>query len=118
MASSDFRATLQNTSEIEITVTGRTSGRFFAVPVWFATEGEKLYLLPARGSETAWYKNLRKTPAIGLTARGKTFSGSARLITDTAGVHRVIEKFGERYGTRQINTLYKGLDVAVEIPLG
>ncbi len=64
MAQTDFRTALQGANEIEITVTGRTSGRSLSYPVWFALEGEKLYLLPVRGSDTDWYKNLRKTPTI------------------------------------------------------
>ena len=60
MARTDFRTALQGTNEIEITVTGRTSGRSLSYPVWFVLEGEKLYLLPVKGSDTDWYKNLRK----------------------------------------------------------
>lgn len=117
MASLDFRNALQNTSEIEITVTGRKSGQNISIPVWFAADSEKLYLLPARGSATEWYKNLLKTPTIRLAARGKTFAADARLLTDKVVVGRVIEKFGSRYGARQLNAYYTGLDVAVEIPL-
>jgi len=37
--------------EINITVTGRKSGRSISIPVWFVLEGEKLSLLPVRGSD-------------------------------------------------------------------
>ena len=92
MAHTDFRTALQGANEIEITVTGRTSGRSLSYPVWFALAGDKLYLLPARGSDTDWYKNLRKTPTIRLEARGKTFTASARLLTDEAQVGEVVKK--------------------------
>ncbi len=36
MAQTDFRTALQGSNEIEITVTGRTSGRSLSYPVWFA----------------------------------------------------------------------------------
>ena len=62
MARTNFSSALQSTNEIGITVTGRTSGRSLSYPVWFALEGEKLYLIPVKGSDTDWYKNLRKTP--------------------------------------------------------
>jgi deazaflavin-dependent oxidoreductase (nitroreductase family) len=117
MAHTDFRTALQGTNEIEITVTGRTSGRSFSYPVWFVLEGEKLYLLPVKGSDTSWYKNLRKTPTIRLAARGKTFTTSARLLTDEAQVGAVVEKFRDRYGARQVKAYYSKIDVAVEIPL-
>ncbi|HEY6407541.1 MAG TPA: nitroreductase family deazaflavin-dependent oxidoreductase [Ktedonobacteraceae bacterium] len=116
MAQTDFRTALQGANEIEITVTGRTSGRSLSYPVWFALEGEKLYLIPVRGSDTDWYKNLRKTPTIRLEARGKTFTTSARLLTDEAQIGGVLEKVRDKYG-RNVQSYYPTLDVAVEVPL-
>ena len=116
MAHTDFSAGLQNANEIEITVTGRTSGRSLSYPVWFAMDGDKLYLIPVKGSDTDWYKNLRKTPTIRLAARGKTFTTSARLLTDEAQIGKVLEKFRDKYG-RNVKAYYPRLDVAVEVPL-
>jgi deazaflavin-dependent oxidoreductase (nitroreductase family) len=117
MARTDFRTALQGANEIEITVTGRTSSRSLTYPVWFALEGDKLYLLPVKGSDTDWYKNVRKTPTIRLAARGKTFTTSARLLTDEAQVGEVVEKFREKYGAGQVKAYYPKPDVAVEVPL-
>jgi deazaflavin-dependent oxidoreductase (nitroreductase family) len=117
MVQTDFRTALQGTNEIEITMTGRTSGRSLSYPVWFVLEGDKLYLLPVKGSDTDWYKNLLKTPTIRLEARGKTFTTSARLLTDEAQVGEVVKKFRDKYGVGTVNTLYSRLDVAVEVPL-
>ena len=116
MAQTDFRTALQGANEIEITVTGRTSGRSLTYPVWFALDGVKLYLLPVRGSDTEWYKNLRKSPTIRLEARGKTFTTSARLLADEAQLGKVLEKFRDKYG-RNVKSYYPKLDVAVEVPL-
>jgi deazaflavin-dependent oxidoreductase (nitroreductase family) len=117
MARSDFQTALQNTSEVNITVTGRVSGRPLSYPVWFALEDDKLYLLPARGSKTEWYKNVSKTPAIQLAARGRKISANATRLTDSAQVNNIIDKFRGRYGAGQVNSLYTGFDVAVEVPL-
>ena len=116
MADADFRTGLQNASEIEITVTGRTSGRPHSYPIWFALDGDKLYLIPVKGSDTDWYKNLRKTPTIRLEARGKTLTASARFLTDEAQLGKVLEKFRDKYG-RNVKSYYPKLDVAVEVPL-
>ena len=116
MSQTDFRTVLQGANQIEITVTGRTSGRSLSYPVWFALEGEKLYLLPVKGSDTDWYKNLRKTPTIRLEARGKTLAASARFLTDEAQLGEVLEKFRDKYG-RNVKSYYPRLDVAVEVPL-
>jgi deazaflavin-dependent oxidoreductase (nitroreductase family) len=116
MAHTDFRTGLQNAREIEITVTGRSSGRSLSYPVWFALDGDTLYLIPVRGSDTEWYKNLRKTPTLRLTARGKTFTTSARILTDPAQLDKVLEQFRDKYG-RNVQSYYPKYDVAVEVPL-
>ena len=116
MVNTDFRTALQGANELKITVTGRKSGRSLSYPVWFALDGDKLYLLPVKGSDTEWYKNLRKTPTIRLTARGKTFTTSARFLTDEAQLDMVLEKFRAKYG-RNVKSYYPKLDVAVEVPL-
>jgi len=116
MAHTDFRTALQGSNEIEITVTGRTSGRSLTYPVWFTLDGDKLYLIPVKGSDTDWYKNLRKTPTIRLEARGKTLTASARFLTDEAQLGKVLEKFRDKFG-RNVQSYYPKLDVAVEVPL-
>ena len=117
MAQADFRTAVQSSNELEITVTGRTSGRSLSYPVWFALDGDKLYLIPVRGSDTEWYKNLRKTPTIRLEARGQTFTTtSAHLLTDQAHLDKILEKFRGKYG-RNVKSYYPKLDVAVEVPL-
>ena len=116
MAQTDFRTALQGINLIEITVTGRTSGRSHSYPVWFALDGDKLYLIPVKGSDTEWYKNLRKRPSIRLEARGKTFTTNARLITDEVQLDKILEKFRDKYG-RNVKSYYSRHDVAVEVPL-
>lgn len=116
MSQADFRTALQHSNEIEITVTGRTSGRSLTYPVWFAVDGDTLYLIPVKGSDTEWYKNVRKTPTIRLTSRGKTLTASPRILTDQAQLDQVLEKFRARYG-RNVKSYYPKYDVAVEVPL-
>jgi deazaflavin-dependent oxidoreductase (nitroreductase family) len=116
MADTNFSTGLQSANLIEITVTGRTSGRSHTYPIWFALDGDKLYLIPVKGSDTEWYKNLRKTPTIRLSARGKTLTTNARLITDQAQLDKILERFRDKYG-RNVKSYYPKYDVAVEVPL-
>ena len=51
-------------------MTGRKSGRTISLPVWFVLEEDKLYLLPVKGSDTQWYKNVLKNPSMRIDARG------------------------------------------------
>ena len=61
---------LSRSREINIAVTGRKSGRTISIPVWFVLEDEKVYLLPVKGSDTQWYKNVLKNPSIRIDAGG------------------------------------------------
>jgi len=109
---------LSRSSEITITVTGRKSGRAISIPIWFAFDDEKLYLLPVQGSDTQWYKNVLKKPSIRVEALGAEADVKAVPVMDSAGVSAVIEKFRAKYGAGDIKKYYSKLDVAVaaEIP--
>ena len=117
MEAEELRSALQSTDEIEITVTGRRSGRESSRPVWFVEEGQTLYLLPVTGSDSNWFKNIQGSPAIRLAADGTELSTNARPIDDAAKVGDVVEKFRGKYGAEQVRAYYSKLDVAVEVPL-
>ena len=117
MGVEDLRNALQNTNELELTVTGRVSGRESSRPVWFVEEDERLFLLPVGGSDSNWYKNIAKTPSVGLVADVTEYRTNARTIEDAAAVDEVVEKFRARYGADQVSAYYPKLDAAVEVPL-
>jgi hypothetical protein len=116
MAFAEFSKALKNTDEIEITTTGRTSGRKISHPVWFVQEGETLHLLPVKGSDSEWYKNVLKTPTMGLGAKGAQLTAQAMPISEAAKVHEVAEKFRAKYGTGEVKKYYSKFDVAVKVP--
>jgi deazaflavin-dependent oxidoreductase (nitroreductase family) len=99
--------------EINITVTGRKSGRTISIPVWFVVEDDKLYLLPVQGSDTQWYKNVLKDPSIRINARGVEAEFNAIPITDATQVSSVVEKFRGKYGANDVKKYYSKFDVAV-----
>ena len=103
---------LSHSSEINITVTGRKSGRAISNPVWFVFEDDKLYLLPVTGSDTQWYKNVLKNPKITVLARGLEAALRAQPIMDHAQVSTVIEKFRGKYAG-DVERYYSKFDVAV-----
>jgi hypothetical protein len=112
----DFEKALTETDEVELTVTGR-SGRETSRPVWFIQEGETLSLLPVKGSDSAWFKNVLKTPSIRLAANDVAIRAVARPITDPRRVRDVAEKFRAKYGADEVKKYYSKFDVAVEAPL-
>jgi deazaflavin-dependent oxidoreductase (nitroreductase family) len=99
--------------EINLSVTGRKSGRTISQPVWFVSDGDKVYLLPVRGSDTQWYKNVLKDPSIRIDARGTDAEFQAVPITDPARVSSVVEKFRAKYGAGDVKKYYAKFDVAV-----
>lgn len=70
-----------------------------------------------KGSDSDWYKNVLKTPTIGLTAKGVKWTARATPITDAAEVHDIAEKFRDKYGTGEVKKYYTKFDVGVEVPL-
>ena len=103
--------------EINLSVTGRKSGRTISQPVWFVFDvvlhDDKVYLLPVRGSDTQWYKNVLKDPSIRIEARGADAEFQAVAITDQARVSSVVEKFRAKYGASDVKKYYSKFDVAV-----
>lgn len=117
MATSEFEKLLATTRELEITVTGRKSGRKISAPVWFVHEGETLYLLPVRGSDSHWYKNVLRTPTMTISAGRTNITAKPKPITDVKKVREVVEKFRAKYGVEEIKKYYSKFDVCVEIRL-
>jgi deazaflavin-dependent oxidoreductase (nitroreductase family) len=99
--------------EINITVTGRKSGRTISIPVWFVFEDDKLYLLPVQGSDTQWYKNVLNNPMIRIGAQGAEAQVKVVLVTDATEVSSVVEKFRAKYGTNDVKKYYSKFDVAI-----
>ena len=108
-----LRDRLSRFREINISVTGRKSGRAISIPIWFVLEGETLYLLPVQGSDTQWYKNVLQNPSIRIEVRGTEAKLQAVPITDATGVSSVVEKFRAKYGANDVKKYYSKFNVAV-----
>jgi deazaflavin-dependent oxidoreductase (nitroreductase family) len=103
--------------QIKISVVGRKSGQTISIPVWFVSEGEKLFLLPVQGSDTQWYKNVLQNPSIRVDARGVEAEFRATPMTDAKAVKSVVEKFRDKYGATDVKKYYSRFDVAVLVAL-
>ena len=108
---------LSRSREINISVTGRKSGRLISIPVWFVLEADKLYLLPVLGSDTQWYKNVLKKPSIRIDAGGTEAEVKVAPITDAKQVSSVADKFRDKYGASDVKKYYSKFDVAVLAPM-
>ena len=117
MAPEELTNALQGAREIEITVTGRRSGRESTRPVWFVHEGDSLYLVPVSGRESNWYRNLLADRAIRVRAGDTELTADAIPIDDPDRVAEVVDRFGAKYGADKMESLYSRLDAAVEVPV-
>jgi deazaflavin-dependent oxidoreductase (nitroreductase family) len=110
-----LREHLSQSSEIDISVTGRKTGRTISNPIWFVSDSEenKLYLLPVKGSNTQWYKNVLQNPSIRIKAGNVEAELKAISVTDAAQVSSIVEKFRGKYGASDVKKYYSNFDVAV-----
>ena len=111
--STALKDVLARHQEINLSVTGRKSGRTISIPVWFVLEGAQLYLLPVQGSDTQWYKNVQQKPSIRIDAGKAEINSNVVFITDAKQVAFVVEKFRARYGVANVKKYYSKFDVAV-----
>src|SRR6266853_4131007 len=102
----DLKDRLSRSREINITVTGRKSGRPISIPVWFVLDEDKLYLLPVQGSDTQWYKNALKNPSIRIGACSAEAEFKVVPVTDAPQVASVVEKFRDKYGASDVRKYY------------
>jgi len=117
MPNAEFEKALDKTREINITVTGRKSGKSITLPIWFVHEPGRLKLLPVRGTHTNWLRNLRKNPSIQVEAGSSKISQKARLIGDKAKIGEVAQRFSAKYGAGDFKRYYPIVDVTVEVPI-
>jgi hypothetical protein len=117
MTSADFTQGLERTNEIDLTVTGRSTGRETTRPVWFVRDADTLDLLPVTGTDSQWYKNVLASPGVRIVASGAEYAAEATPITDPARVAEVIDAFRVKYGADNVANYYPNPNVAVEVPL-
>lgn len=108
---------LSHSSEISLSVIGRKSGKTISQPVWFVFQDDNLYLLPVRGSDTQWYKNVLKDNSIQIDAGGTAAKFQASAVTTEKQVASVVEKFRAKYGAGDVKKYYSKFDVAVVAPV-
>jgi hypothetical protein len=75
-----------------LTVTGRRSGRLFAVPVSYLRYGEGFFCFTS-GRWSAWWKNLRGGAPVKARVRGRWLPGSARVETGGGAVVGALGEF-------------------------
>jgi deazaflavin-dependent oxidoreductase (nitroreductase family) len=86
-----------NESTVEITTTGRKSGKAHTKPIWFVYDQGHLYLQSGKGGKSDWYQNLKKNPQMSLKIGSVTFNGKAKFIDDEKETERIHGLFRSKY---------------------
>ena len=89
-------------STVELTTTGRTSGKVHTKPIWFVYDEGHLYLQSGKAGKTDWYQNLKKNPQLALKIGTVTANGKARFINDPKETERIHDLFSKKYLTARI----------------
>ncbi len=117
MSASNAGKQLDTSNEVEITVTGRKSGRQISTPVWFVREGSTVLLLPVTGSESQWFKNVSTNKKIKLSSSNTRLDVTPRLVTDAKRVAAIADKFRKKYSPSEVKKYYSRFDAALELDL-
>ncbi len=117
MSSPELRKALESTRELEITVTGKKTGRSISLPVWFVHEDNRILLLPLKGTDTNWFRNIIKTPTMSFSVKGARMTAKAKPVADTNKVKEVVEKFRKKYSAADVKKYYSNFDAYVELNL-
>ncbi len=91
--------------ELVLTTTGRRTGRPHAVTLWFAREGDVLWLRADRSSD--WYRNLLRDPRCRVRAGGLDLPGEREAVADeSAALRHVVELWRAKYGAEWVGDWY------------
>jgi deazaflavin-dependent oxidoreductase (nitroreductase family) len=74
---------------LTLTHYGRKSGKPYDVTIWFAVEGDKVYIGTANVNRQ-WVRNVQKTPRIRLAVGGERFEGEAHFLAERAEHERAM----------------------------
>jgi deazaflavin-dependent oxidoreductase (nitroreductase family) len=81
---------------LNLTHCGRKTGKFHDVTIWFAVDGDRVYVGTANVNRQ-WVRNVQKTPRVKLSIGGETFNGTARFLTDRAEHERAMAAIRRKY---------------------
>lgn len=101
-----------------LTTTGRVSGRPHTIEIWFALNGQTLYMLSGGMERSDWVKNAWQQPDVSVKIKDLLFAGQARPVNDREEDALARQLIGEKYQASEEDLdewLQSALPVAVEL---
>jgi deazaflavin-dependent oxidoreductase (nitroreductase family) len=103
-----------------VTTTGRRTGSPHTIEIWFALNGDTVYMLSGGGDASDWVKNIRANPTVGLRLGDRDMICRARVVEDehedALARRLVLEKYAPRYADDLEEWGRTALPVAIELP--
>ncbi len=105
-----------------VTTKGRASGNAHTIEIWFAMQGETVYVLSGGGDASDWVKNVKLNPAVGVRLGERDMICRARLIEDPEedelARRLVVEKYQPGYSGDLEEWRKSALPIAIDLPAG
>lgn len=93
---SDRLARIADRSTLHLTHYGRKSGKPYEVTIWFAVDGETMYLTTMNRSRQ-WVRNVTHTPRVQLQVGSDSFEGTVTPVTAVAEKRHVYDLLTGKY---------------------
>ena len=105
MTDTEFLHALANAEELELLTTGRRSGTAHAVRVWFAYDGEAIWLRTDRGAD--WLRNLERDPCCRVRVDAIERPARRELVADeSAALRAIVDLWRNKYGREWVADWY------------
>jgi deazaflavin-dependent oxidoreductase (nitroreductase family) len=106
-----------------LTTTGRRTGRPHRIEIWYALDGDRLYLLAGGGRASDWVQNLIADAAVLVEIEGDVRSARAHLLpgedSETERARTLVyDKYAPRSGDDLSGWRQRALPVAIDFPRG
>ena len=101
-----------------LTTIGRVSGRQHTIEIWFALNGQTLYMLSGGMDQADWVKNGQRRSNVTIRIKQTMFNGQMRLVSDPAEDTLARQLVGEKYRKTEEDLdewLQTALAVAVDL---
>jgi hypothetical protein len=99
-------------SVLLITYRGRMSGREFTLPVQYAQDGNRIYIVPGFAEKKNWWRNLKGGADVQVTLKGQAKPGRGILLERETDVEAIHKGFG--LYLKQFPSLAKMHNVRIE----
>jgi deazaflavin-dependent oxidoreductase (nitroreductase family) len=98
---------------------GRVTGNDHEIEIWYARDGDTLYLLAGAGEQSDWVRNLQADPAVRVRVGDVTYDATARVVVgpeeDTRARTLVFDKYQPRNRGELVTWRARALPVALDL---